>query len=80
MVQSEGERGPQHHVIPVFTYKPDFELLATPKERLENSELPKWEGSRFIVVPPRSKAAGHRGGIDMVTLDGLLTTIGRGDA
>lgn len=75
IVQSTGTDGIQHHVIPVFAMSPDSTLFEKPSERLQKQSLSKAGGSRFIVVPPLSKASGSQGEVKIVTLKEMLAEL-----
>lgn len=76
LVQSKAvTNSTQHHVIPIFAIKADSSLLKRPHERLAKKSRAKAGGGRFIVVPPRSRAAKESvdpDGIRVLTLAQLI--------
>ena len=67
-----------HYVIPEFAYQVKSRLVSQAEARLL-AQQPVGDGGRFVVVPPRSKAAGpvKPGEVSVVTLTTLLQAIGR---
>ena len=66
-----------HYVIPEFAYQVKSRLVSQAEARLLAQQPAAMD--RFVVVPPRSKAAGpvKPGEVSVVTLTTLLQAIGR---
>src|SRR5207253_2127750 len=69
----------QHHLIPVFALASDSWLLDRPGKRLRNESCAKARGEEFLVVPPLAKKTPRQSdGVQVVTIDQLLASVGSG--
>jgi hypothetical protein len=78
LIISATGRPEQHHVVPLIATAKNSPLARGVARRMQRKPFKKAGGRCFLVVPPVSQTpeGGPLGGVEVVTLDGLLSAVG----